>query len=71
MEENPFPHLKVTSAKSLDDLEGRTNCPKCGRSRMWYCYTCYVPVAEVAEKIPNIKVSLPGNLIRCRKVFQF
>ena len=56
MEEDPFPHLKVTTADFLDAIEGRTNCPKCGRSRKWYCYTCYVPVKEVSHRIPKVKV---------------
>ena len=57
MEERPFPELKVASADFLDEIKGRMKCPKCGRSRKWYCYTCYVPVAEVADKIPKVKVS--------------
>ena len=63
MEETPFPNLKITSADFLDDIEGRTSCPKCGKSRKWYCYTCYVPVAEVATRIPNIKVGITRHVL--------
>ena len=40
---------------------GRSKCLKCGGSRMFYCYTCYVPVENVpTEQIPHVKV---GHLI--------
>ncbi|XP_062947813.1 tRNA-uridine aminocarboxypropyltransferase 1 isoform X4 [Cynocephalus volans] len=42
---------------------GRSKCLKCGGSRMFYCYTCYVPVENVPiEQIPHVKVALvfPG-----------
>ena len=57
MEEQPFPDLKISSAEFLDSLSGRSKCPKCKRSRKYYCYTCFIPVEEIAGKVPKLMVS--------------
>ncbi|XP_069622145.1 tRNA-uridine aminocarboxypropyltransferase 1 isoform X2 [Ranitomeya imitator] len=57
--------LKVSSQVVLETAQkkGRAKCPKCNSSRMFYCYTCYVPVESVPTGyIPTVKVILvfPG-----------
>ncbi|XP_008568652.1 PREDICTED: DTW domain-containing protein 1 [Galeopterus variegatus] len=44
---------------------GRSKCLKCGGSRMFYCYTCYVPVENVPiEQIPHVKLPLKIDIIK-------
>ncbi len=57
MEENPFPDLKVSESGWLDEIPGRSACPRCNKSRKWYCYTCNVPIAALVDKIPRVKVT--------------
>jgi len=57
MEENPFPGLKISSSDFLDDLQGRQKCPRCDRSRKFFCYSCYIPVKGTEDNIPRVKVS--------------
>uniref|UniRef100_A0A8C5MCG6 tRNA-uridine aminocarboxypropyltransferase 1 n=1 Tax=Leptobrachium leishanense TaxID=445787 RepID=A0A8C5MCG6_9ANUR len=45
--------------------KGRSKCPKCKGSRMFYCYTCYVPVESVpTEEIPHVKLPLKIDIIK-------
>jgi len=52
----PFGNYEITDWKVLESMDGRSSCPKCGKSRKYFCYTCYVPVAELEGKIPKMKV---------------
>ncbi|XP_005376750.1 PREDICTED: DTW domain-containing protein 1 isoform X2 [Chinchilla lanigera] len=63
--EDPLQNLCLASQEILRKAQqsGRSKCLKCGGSRMFYCYTCYVPVENVPiEQIPVVKVALifPG-----------
>ncbi|XP_023579865.1 DTW domain-containing protein 1 isoform X2 [Octodon degus] len=63
--EDPLQNLCLASQEILQKAQqsGRSKCLKCGGSRMFYCYTCYVPVENVpVEQIPLVKVALifPG-----------
>jgi ferredoxin len=58
--EDPLQNLCLASQEVLQKAQrsGRSKCLKCGGSRMFYCYTCYVPVENVpTEQIPFVKVS--------------
>lgn len=52
-----FKGMKIDSASFLDEIEGRTKCPGCLKSRKFFCYTCYIPMPSVADRLPNVKVS--------------
>lgn len=56
IDKNPFDGLKIADTSVLNMLEGRHPCPHCGKSRKYFCYTCYVPIAELEGKLPRIKV---------------
>ncbi|PNJ54864.1 DTWD1 isoform 2 [Pongo abelii] len=59
--EDPLQNLCLASQEVLQKAQqsGRSKCLKCGGSRMFYCYTCYVPVENVPiEQIPLVKFSL-------------
>ncbi|XP_060078101.1 tRNA-uridine aminocarboxypropyltransferase 1-like [Ylistrum balloti] len=64
MEDDPFADLKVDSQSFLDVMDGRTSCPKCGKSRKYYCYTCYVPVVGIEHKIPKVKLPFKIDIIK-------
>lgn len=45
--------------KLLDDIKERTPCPKCKKSRKFFCYSCYIPVPSVRDILPRVSVSIP------------
>ncbi|XP_033732980.1 DTW domain-containing protein 1-like isoform X1 [Pecten maximus] len=64
MESDPFADLKIDSQAFLDEMDGRMSCPKCGKSRKYYCYTCYVPVLGIEDKIPKVKLPFKIDIIK-------
>lgn len=53
---NPFGGMKIGDSSALSKLEGRYPCPKCGKSRKYFCYVCYAPVSVLQGTLPMIKV---------------
>ncbi|XP_048731172.2 tRNA-uridine aminocarboxypropyltransferase 1-like [Ostrea edulis] len=64
MEENPFKNLKISSSEFLNSLENRTECPKCLKSRKFYCYNCFVPVKGTEDLIPKVHLPLKIDIIK-------
>ncbi|XP_069119815.1 tRNA-uridine aminocarboxypropyltransferase 1-like [Argopecten irradians] len=64
MEVDPFSDLMIDSPAFLEELDGRMSCPKCGKSRKYYCYTCYLPVKGIADKIPSVKLPFKIDIIK-------
>ncbi|XP_001380508.1 tRNA-uridine aminocarboxypropyltransferase 1 [Monodelphis domestica] len=65
--EDPLQNLCLASQEVLQKAQqsGRAKCLKCGGSRMFYCYTCYVPVETVPiEQIPVVKLPLKIDIIK-------
>ncbi|XP_020833891.1 tRNA-uridine aminocarboxypropyltransferase 1 isoform X1 [Phascolarctos cinereus] len=65
--EEPLQNLCLASQEVLQKAQqsGRAKCLKCGGSRMFYCYTCYVPVETVPiEQIPVVKLPLKIDIIK-------
>ncbi|XP_013921838.1 PREDICTED: DTW domain-containing protein 1 [Thamnophis sirtalis] len=63
----PFDNLCLTSQAILEraQKQGRSKCPRCHGSRMFYCYSCYVPVETVpVEDIPIVKLPLKIDIIK-------
>lgn len=58
IDKNPFEGMHIDNNDILDSLEGRHPCPKCGKSRKFFCYSCYVPITELEGKLPIIKASI-------------
>ena len=57
-DEDPFANYEISDKwRLLDDIKERTTCSECGKSRKFFCYTCYVPVPSVKEIIPHVQVS--------------
>ncbi|GAB1610634.1 DTW domain-containing protein 1-like [Argonauta hians] len=64
MEENPFPDLKLSNYDFLDETDDRRVCPKCGKSRKYYCYTCYKPVIGTEHLTPVVKLPFAIDILR-------
>ncbi|XP_040198565.1 tRNA-uridine aminocarboxypropyltransferase 1 [Rana temporaria] len=60
-------NLQVSAQEVLEvaQKKGRSKCPKCKSSRMFYCYTCYVPVESVpTAEIPSVKLPVKIDIIK-------
>ncbi|XP_071942586.1 tRNA-uridine aminocarboxypropyltransferase 1-like [Antedon mediterranea] len=57
-------NLKLASHSILESMNGRSPCPNCKASRKFYCYTCYVPVEELKDKVPQVKLPLKIDIIK-------
>jgi hypothetical protein len=53
---NAFEGKVVASNDFLDQVEGRTRCPNCMKSRKFFCYTCYIPMPSIESRLPKINV---------------
>nr|XP_033776159.1 DTW domain-containing protein 1 isoform X2 [Geotrypetes seraphini]XP_033776160.1 DTW domain-containing protein 1 isoform X2 [Geotrypetes seraphini] len=66
-ESDLYQNLKLASQEVLERAQqiGRSKCPKCSSSRMFYCYSCYIPVETVPMKnIPVVKLPLKIDIIK-------
>ncbi|NXG08426.1 DTWD1 protein, partial [Sakesphorus luctuosus] len=66
-QDNPLQQLQLASQEVLERAKrsGRSKCPRCSSSRMFYCYTCFVPVETVpTNEIPNVKLPLKIDIIK-------
>lgn len=61
---NPFEGMIIEEDTILSELEGRAPCPKCNKSRKYYCYSCFVPIAELTGKIPYVKLPIKIDIIK-------
>lgn len=57
IDSNPFEGMIIDEDSILSQLEGRESCPKCKKSRKYYCYSCYVPIEKLKGRIPQVKVN--------------
>lgn len=53
--------------KLLDDIKERTPCPKCKKSRKFFCYSCYIPVPSVRDILPRVSLPIHINIIKHRR----
>ncbi|CAN7991763.1 unnamed protein product [Ixodes hexagonus] len=63
-EEDPFSHLNITSSDQLDEISERGCCPKCNKSRMYFCYTCFAVVDCVRDKVPRLKLPIRIDIVK-------
>nr|XP_020645744.1 DTW domain-containing protein 1 isoform X2 [Pogona vitticeps] len=67
LKETPLENLRLASQAVLEraQKQGRSSCPRCKSSRMFYCYTCYIPVETVPTgEIPVVKLPLKIDIIK-------
>ncbi|XP_050699840.1 tRNA-uridine aminocarboxypropyltransferase 1-like isoform X2 [Eriocheir sinensis] len=60
----PFAGLKIQDSSFLDQIDDRSNCDKCGKSRKYFCYTCYVPLRCIASHVPSLQLPFKIDIIR-------
>lgn len=51
-----FKNYKIDDYAFLDEVEGRSRCPECNKSRKFFCYTCYTVMPQLQGRLPNVKV---------------
>lgn len=65
LDKNPFEGMKISENwKMLSLVKGRTMCPKCKKSRKYFCYTCYIAVTELKDIVPKVKLPLKVDIIK-------
>ncbi|XP_023669809.2 tRNA-uridine aminocarboxypropyltransferase 1 [Paramormyrops kingsleyae] len=66
MKGKPFDGLKLASHEVLEraQMTGRSKCPKCNGSRMFYCYTCFSLVGVNQDEVPKIKLPVKIDIIK-------
>lgn len=67
IDENPFRGMLISDSSGLKDLGGRYPCPKCSKSRKYFCYTCFTPVEPLNGKIPHITLPIQIDVIKHRR----
>ncbi|XP_023948938.2 tRNA-uridine aminocarboxypropyltransferase 1 [Bicyclus anynana] len=65
--DTPFEGLKISNSDVLNDLNNRSLCSRCGKSRMYFCYTCFVPVAQLEGRIPLCTLPIKVDIIKHRR----
>lgn len=60
----PFKHLNISSTEVLERLTERSACPKCHKSRMYFCYNCLVPVDSLTGRIPHVQLPVTVEIVK-------
>lgn len=66
-DDKPFEGLKMSNSDILDSLNSRSPCPRCGKSRMYFCYTCYIPVSRLEGRIPTCTLPIKVDIIKHKR----
>ncbi|CAB3366637.1 Hypothetical predicted protein [Cloeon dipterum] len=64
---NPFGKYIISDWHFLESMDGRSTCPKCGKSRKYFCYTCYVPIKDLEGKLPVLNLPIKVDIIKHAK----
>ncbi|KAL1140294.1 hypothetical protein AAG570_000226 [Ranatra chinensis] len=69
-DDSPFENFIISDKwKLLHSLDNRSHCSKCMKSRKYFCYTCYLPVSEIQDQVPYVKLPLKVDIIKhCREI---
>lgn len=60
---DPWEGLQIKDDKFLDAFKERQKCPKCDKSRQYYCYSCYVPLDCVKNELPFVKLPAKVQIV--------
>lgn len=63
----PFEGFRIDDTSILFELDGRHSCLKCGKSRKFFCYTCYIPISPLEGKLPRVKVCINYSKVNTTK----
>lgn len=64
---NPFESVKIDDNTFLNEIDGRSSCRECGKSRKLFCYTCYLPVEEIESRLPLVQLPVQIDIIKHQK----
>lgn len=64
---DPFQFMKIDDNHFLNGINSRSPCIKCHKSRKFFCYNCYLPVAELQANLPKVKLPLKIDIIKHHK----
>ncbi len=48
-------NLKISDTSKLASVSRRTLCSKCKKSRLYFCYTCHIPLDATLDLIPVVQ----------------
>jgi hypothetical protein len=51
-------NLKMTVDPNILNNFERSTCTTCHRKRMYYCYSCMIPLEDSKDKLPKIKLPI-------------
>lgn len=60
----PFTNMKIENNKILNKIKNRSHCVQCGKSRKYYCYTCFIPVEQLKYLLPQVKIPIKIDIIK-------
>lgn len=66
-DDKPFEGMVIANSKELKMISSRSACPHCGKSRMYFCYTCFIPVSRLEGRIPQCKLPIKVDIIKHRR----
>lgn len=64
---NAFEGLHISSSDFLNDVDERVICSTCHRSRKYFCYTCYMPMDTIKDKLPMVQLPVQIDIIKYPK----
>lgn len=57
-------NLKISSFETLLEVKDREKCPKCNKSRKYFCYNCYIPMKNIEASIPKVNLPIKVDIIK-------
>lgn len=64
---NPFEFMEIDNNHFLNDIDGRSACSKCSKSRKFFCYSCFVPIEELKGQLPKVRLPVQIDIIKHKK----
>lgn len=61
---NPFENMKIKDNQILNEIVGRFKCEKCGKSRKFYCYSCFKAVGDLEKFLPKVQLPIFIDIIK-------
>ncbi|KAI5715692.1 hypothetical protein M8J77_020868 [Diaphorina citri] len=62
--ENPFEQYKIDNNSFLDEIQDRSLCGKCKRTRKYFCYTCNIALPVFKDLVPKVKLPIKIDIIK-------
>jgi len=63
-QDNPFKGLKIAETSAVNLQPEREACPKCFKSRKYFCYSCYVPIESLAAVFPKVGLPIKIDIVK-------